>query len=341
MATYKVIQDIEAEDKLIGPLSVVQFIFACIAAGFLYLSYMVYAKHAAFLLIVFLPIALIAAFFAFPWGRDQPTEVWALAKLKYMLYPHVRVWNQSGAKNLVTINAPKKVNIQYTNGLSQEEVQGRLKALAETIDTRGWATKNVNVNLFSAPEAINPMTVATDRLANANIETETQPVEIKANEDVLDEKNNPTAFKFTEKIQEAAEKHRRDIENSMKNNQALSNSKWFSAPTVTGTPITRPSYMENTYTPEQERAISEELANKHERLMHEYNSNIKVIQPLSEQNKHQKNAETAPVNNVTHTPDPAIINMANSNDLYVSTIAHEANKRDQADKDGEVVINLH
>jgi hypothetical protein len=31
MATYKVIQDIEAEDKLVGPLSLKQFIFALIA----------------------------------------------------------------------------------------------------------------------------------------------------------------------------------------------------------------------------------------------------------------------------------------------------------------------
>jgi len=44
---------------------------------------------------------------------------------------------------------------------------------------------------------------------------------------------------------------------------------------------------------------------------------------------------------MTHTPDPAIINMASSNDLYVSTIAHEANKKDQSDLDDEVVINLH
>jgi len=343
MATYKVIQDIEAEDKLIGPLSAVQFIFGCIAVGFLYLSYIVYAKHAAFLLVVFLPIVLFSVFFAVPWGRDQPTEIWALAKLKYLIYPHKRIWNQSGTKNLVTITAPKKVQIQYTNGLTQEEVQGRLKVLAETIDTRGWATKNVNVNLFTAPEAAaKPVIVSEERLATGSMETEAPVVEIKANDDVLDEKNNATAFKFTEKIREATEKHRKEIEESLKNkNSGNHNTNWFSGPSVTNAPLVRPSYMENTYTPEQEKAISEELAAKHERIQKEYNSNIKVVRPLSEQKNEEKIVQSAPVNKMTHTPDPAIINMASSNDLYVSTIAHEANKKDQSDLDDEVVINLH
>ncbi|MGH7158305.1 MAG: PrgI family mobile element protein [Candidatus Saccharimonadales bacterium] len=32
MATYKVIQDIEAEDKILGPLTLRQFIYAGVAA---------------------------------------------------------------------------------------------------------------------------------------------------------------------------------------------------------------------------------------------------------------------------------------------------------------------
>jgi len=40
MATYKVIQDIEAEDKLVGPLTLRQFIYAAIAAICGYLSFL-------------------------------------------------------------------------------------------------------------------------------------------------------------------------------------------------------------------------------------------------------------------------------------------------------------
>src|SRR5581483_2711385 len=137
MATYKVLQDIEAEDKLLGPLSFRQFIYGCITAMLLYFCFLAITKHAAFLVLLFLPIAGLTGFFAWPWGRDQPTEVWALAKVRFLVKPRRRIWDQSGTKELVTITAPKKVEPIYTNGLSETEVRSRLQALADTIDTRG------------------------------------------------------------------------------------------------------------------------------------------------------------------------------------------------------------
>ena len=109
MATYKVIQDVEAEDKLVGPLSLRQFIYAGIAALCIYLTVLSTTKHAGFMAIFFVPIALFTGFFAFPWGRDQPTEIWALAKIRFMLKPRKRIWDQTGVKELVTITVPKTV----------------------------------------------------------------------------------------------------------------------------------------------------------------------------------------------------------------------------------------
>ena len=68
MATYKVIQDIEAEDKLVGPLTLRQFIYAGVSAVALYICFLAYTGHATFLLAVFLPIAAASGFFAFPWS---------------------------------------------------------------------------------------------------------------------------------------------------------------------------------------------------------------------------------------------------------------------------------
>ena len=55
MATYKVIQDIEAEDKLVGPFSLRQFIYACIAVLCGYFCFIVVAKGIPIFLGVFLP----------------------------------------------------------------------------------------------------------------------------------------------------------------------------------------------------------------------------------------------------------------------------------------------
>ena len=346
MATYKVIQDIESEDKLIGPLSVIQFIFACVTALFLYLSFIVYSKHAAFLLILFLPLAAFSAFFAIPWGRDQPTEVWALAKIKYLLYPHTRIWSQSGIKNLVTINAPKKIKSTYTNGLTQEEVQGRLKVLAETIDTRGWATKNVNVNLFSNPSSAPVMAAGDDRLAGSNVTEEDPKTDINLKDDVLDEKNNSTAFKFTEKIKEVEAKHRQELVDSLKNvnKPQDKSSKWFNASTNHSFNDTTATKVETGFTPEQEKAISQQLHEKHEKIKQEYGSHIKYVktpEKIEQDKMNVINSEKARQSMVTHTLAPDILNMASSNDLSVATIQHEVNKKSENDLEGEVVISLH
>src|SRR5665647_1468056 len=135
MATYKVLQDIEAEDKLVGPLSLRQFVYAGVSALCLYFSFIVVTKGVPFLLVIFLPPAIFGGFFAFPWSREQPTEVWALAKIRFYLKPRRRIWDQSGIKELVTITVPKRIQRDYTNGLSQPEIQNRLNALANTIDS--------------------------------------------------------------------------------------------------------------------------------------------------------------------------------------------------------------
>ena len=144
MAAYKVIQDVEAEDHIIGPLTLRQFIYALIAAFFGYLCFIVTVKHAAFLLVILIPPLIFFGFFAFPFGRDQPTEIWALAKIRFLFKPRKRLWNQSGIKELVTITAPKIIEKVYTNNLSSTEVKSRLQALANTLDSRGWAIKNVS-----------------------------------------------------------------------------------------------------------------------------------------------------------------------------------------------------
>jgi hypothetical protein len=212
MATYKVLQDIEAEDKLVGPLTFQQFVYAGIAALNFYLAFLVISKGAAPVAAVFIPIGGLAAFFAWPFSRDQPTEVWALAKIKFLIQPRKRVWDQSGMKELVTITVPKKVERHLTNGLSENEVKSRLQALADTIDSRGWAIKNVNVSMMGQP-ALVPSLNDSDRLIGAG--SLPQPVEdtvdVKSSDDILDVQNNPVARHFDTMIEASARAHRQEV----------------------------------------------------------------------------------------------------------------------------------
>lgn len=225
MASYKVLQDIEAEDKLLGPLTLRQFIYGGICAATLYLSFLLLTKGAAFALVIFLPIAGVAGFFAFPWKGEQPTEIWALAKIRFMLKPRRRIWNQSGVKELVTVTAPKRVENDYTNGLSQTEVKSRLRALADTIDSRGWAVKNINVNLYAQP-ALVMSEPTSDRL----VQPETMPREVPNNDiqpsdDMLDPQNNPVAHQFDTMIAASSKAHRQKIMEQLQQATATSDTK--------------------------------------------------------------------------------------------------------------------
>jgi hypothetical protein len=152
MAVYKVIQDVEADDKLLGPLSFKQFTYAAIAIICAFINFQIVMKTGlgplrwVGVFLFFWPMAFFGILAA-PIGGQQSTEIWVLARVRFFLKPRKRIWDQSGIKELVTITVPKKIERHYTDGLSQLEVRSRLRALASTLDSRGWAVKNVNVNL--------------------------------------------------------------------------------------------------------------------------------------------------------------------------------------------------
>jgi hypothetical protein len=373
MSTYKVIQDIEAEDKLLGPLTLRQFIYAAIAAVCLYLCFIALKDHIQFLILAFLPIALVCAFFAFPFGRDQPTELWALAKIRFMLKPHKRIWNQSGIKELVTVTAPRQNTHQYTDGLSRDEVQSRLKALATTIDTRGWATKNINVNLYQTPTA-SPVVVAnSDRLVKAtSLPQDVPTVDVQPADDVLDEKNNPTAYNLNQMITSSTVEHRKQVVdevNKVASGQPPSGAApdyWFLNQTSqsdgAGVPRGYATFDTRVVTPgkddnvpkggsttppsdpnesEEEKKLNNELKSHHEETISTYREHMKVIEPIAE-NAPVKSAQSQPAVPVTQAPDPAILALAGNNDLNVATIARQANKSNKPESSqDEVVITLH
>lgn len=228
MSTYKVIQDIEAEDRIIGPLTLRQFIYAGAGVILGYLSFLVITHGVAFMAGFFIPMAMLCIFFAWPWGRDQPTEIWALAKIRFLFKPRIKIWDQSGIKELVTITVPRKVEVNYTNGLSQTEVQSRLTVLANTIDSRGWAIKNVNGTLYSQPK-LTVTTPTSDRLVSPSSMPQAVPTDdIRASDDILDGHNSPIARQFDDMMAASAKAHRQKIIDGLSDNSPPSTPSQYS-----------------------------------------------------------------------------------------------------------------
>jgi hypothetical protein len=394
MATYKVLQDIEAEDTLIGPLTLRQCIYAAIAAINIYLCVVAFTRGASWMIFFFLPFIGIGVFFAFPWRKEQSTEIWALAKIRFALKPRKRIWDQSGVKHLVTVTAPKQLEDPRLRHMSETEVRSRLKALADTIDSRGWAVKNVPLNMYIQPTAA----AASDRLVvPESLPREVPGIDLAHTEDMFDYANNPLAQQFDAKMTASSTAHREQIVNSMHNPDqaapaaAADPANWYIAPPVAASMAAAPlpanipgmSSMPAPAIPvaanptADETALAEEIRQR-EALLHAPHEaaypHLRTIQPLSAQAAHQydqpvvaqDSAVQAPVTQpqaqplpmpqpvmttpatpvaatppapVTPPPNPAILELANNNDLNVATLAREAKHlNEQAD---EVVVSLH
>ena len=144
MAEHKVPQDVEAEDKLIGPFSFRQFMFLLVALGAGFVAF--------FLGRISIPLALIPAPFslfflviALPLRKDQPTEVYVAALVRYAFAPRLKVWQADGEKSTVEISAPIVDTSPKTKDLAGEEVSQRLSFLAKLSDTQGWSTRGMGV----------------------------------------------------------------------------------------------------------------------------------------------------------------------------------------------------
>lgn len=85
-----------------------------------------------------------------------------------------------------------------------------------------------------------------------------------------------------------------------------------------------------------ERALIDKVATNKGRPNPAY-GNMRTIQPISEQQAVAASAQPP----MTVTPNPAILELANNDDLNVATIARQANKANgKKPDDGEVVISL-
>lgn len=197
MAVHKVPQDVEAEDKFVGPLTFKQFLFTGGAAIFGYLIFLTLTKGIWPISIIFAFPFTVFGFLAFPWSKEQPTELWLAARIRFLIKPRKRIWDQSGLKDLVSVTVPKRLAHNYTDGLNPSQVQNRLSALATMVDSRGWAVKN-----YTATDD------SSDRLTGGNISVAPAVAVLDSPDDVMDEQRSVIAQQFDTKIQASEQKHK-------------------------------------------------------------------------------------------------------------------------------------
>ena len=337
MAVYKVPQDVEADDKLIGPFSFRQFIYLIIVALAMAGAW---ALGQLFLPLIAIPLPVILLFgaLALPLRKDQPMEIYMAAIVSFYLKPRKRLWKPDGLTSLIEITVPKSVEVQRTKDLSQSEASQRLSYLANVVDSQGWAVRGVG-----APTPNSPMN--TDAYYAA-----------QQTEDILDN-NAPVSQNIDHMIDEADSRRRQEMINRMHQAPAAAPTPATAAPTITNPydtflnqqPATQP--IEDTFvampTPQAPQAAADDTSVHFD----PYPADIRqtVIRPLAEQPVTQQATvatppPTAPTPSTSVKPvSPDIINLANQHDLSIETMAREANRIRQKEaklSEDEVVISL-
>ncbi|MAU33653.1 hypothetical protein CL689_00955 [Candidatus Saccharibacteria bacterium] len=326
MAEYKVPQDVEADDKLIGPFSFRQFIYLIIVA---------LAGAAAWglsqifigLAIIPLPIILLFGILALPLRKDQPMEIYFAAIVSFYIKPRKRLWDPEGVESLIEITVPKTVEVKLTKDITEADAEQRFTYLANLVDTGGWAIRGVG-----AP-GNTPMN--TDAFYEA-----------QNTEDVLDT-NTDVARSFDRLMEQRTAKLKQEARDHMLHPQPVATpapqpAQAVAQPQVQSVPQpAEPTLSYNPY-PDIRQTVIQPIDDP----THQYQA------PQSAQPQAATPEPAAPTPPEPAEPQPAtssnpvsadIMNLANNTDLSIETIAREAHRIEQKKEHeltDEVVISL-
>lgn len=129
---YKVPQNIDMQDRILGPLTMIQFIYAVIGGGICYAIYMSsIPKPFSYFLIV--PVAMFVAAMDFLKINERPFLDFLISVLEFSSVPKQRIWHHEQMPDLrVEIYKANKQTgpIIQSKNVSREEIT----ALAEKLD---------------------------------------------------------------------------------------------------------------------------------------------------------------------------------------------------------------
>lgn len=326
MAVYKVPQDVEADDKLLGPFSFKQFFFLMVAIISLAFAYALFRLLPP-LVIIPLPVALFFGTLALPLRKDQPMEVYMAAVISFLLKPKKRIWHADGIESLVEVIAARVEEKPLGKGYGQEEVNRRLAYLANLVDTQGWSVRGVsNPNSSMQADLYHEATNVVDVLNDST-----------------------TAGRIDSLIAQADTKRREDMMARMQQSAVITTPYPATPPVALQVPdpattqTAAPTF--NPYPAMQQSVI---IPVGQQPIMPEPTTTppvaSQVPDPQPATTTQQEASNTTPIQ-----PSPAIIDLANNhNDLSIETLQREAHriqeretKASRVNEGEEVVISLH
>lgn len=138
---FKIPQNVQLEDKIVGPVTLKQLVILGAGGGFDYFLYISLSKLLVLSLTLFfvIPIALLVLAIAFLKIQGLTFIQYVIASLEFYIKPRQRVWTQGGAEVFISITQPAPKTAAQ---LKQEKQQSNapkdmsnLEELTKTLDS--------------------------------------------------------------------------------------------------------------------------------------------------------------------------------------------------------------
>ena len=300
MATYKVPQDVEAEDRLLGPFTFRQFIYLLIAA---IAGALAAALFQIFPLLAILPLPVIIFFLilALPLKKDQPMETYLAAIVSFYMKPNKRFWRPGQGETTIQITAPKIVEKSRTRDISEEEASHRLSFLSNLVDSEGYAIRgnhngNFTENFIADTEDVNDF---MDDSQNQNLINLMQKEKVARHAEIINQMK--AAINNTENVMGPA---------TISSHQATLGSNPFSQNQTTMSQTSSNHPTPNPFTQNQTIQSVNTLTNRNQSILNSNYQNLANNQNFSintiskEANRYRENLapNLAPQTFVTQTP---------------------------------------
>jgi hypothetical protein len=222
MGQYKVPQDVEAEDKLIGPLSLRQFIYVIIGVVWAGLMFFILrpnnspspAVNYTIMAVLIIPITGFFLLLGFGKRQEQSFEKYFVALVRFYFVPRVRVWD----KDLSTVELVREEAAAPEIITEKNVSKSSLEQLALVMDTHGFM-KDPTIQLQDeanqaaaySQRVINPQQIA------GNAGNQSRTLQVTQQDDVLDAAN-PRSTQVNELLQnEEANIHQQALERVRQN----------------------------------------------------------------------------------------------------------------------------
>jgi hypothetical protein len=208
---YKVPQNVEAEDHILGPLTFRQFIYALIGFFWAAACFGLFRGVPVLMAVLGFPVSMLFFLLAFFRRDGQDFEQLLIAMVGFFAASHQRLWVKEEIAETFHIK-PTPVAAEVTQR-NPEVVRSELEKLTTLIDSRGW-NMPPDVQPATDPTAL-PSTAHEDRIVAPPPPTPHAPSEVSAKDDIFDMKHSPLAQNLAQLLNEAADDVREEAMSQM------------------------------------------------------------------------------------------------------------------------------